>query len=375
MLCSRMLRSHQTEGKLASAVQRRFDALDDFYDRTVRRALLRRKLILAVTAATIIAIVWLFRSLPSELVPTEDRGTIVGVLIAPEGSTLDYTDRYMRQIEEIFTAVPERGGLFTAIGLTGEGPGRVTDGFFFLPLKAFDERERSQQEIVQELFPQLLAIPGVLAFAINPPSLGGQFSSTPVQYVLQAPTYDELRPAVEAMMAEASKLGYLLNLDTDLQAQQAAARDRDRPRAGVRASACRSPTSARRSRPSSAAASRRSSSAATSSTTSSCRSARRERATPRAIEDLYLRGDGRPVPDGERRHGARDRRAQGAEPLQPRPLGHRSPRTSRPASRSARRSTTSTRSRGRSSRPASAPISTASRASSASRAAASTSSS
>jgi len=291
MLSSKMLRGHQTEGKLARAVQRRFDALDQLYDRTVRRALLRRKLVLAITAATFIAIALLFRSLPSELVPTEDRGTIVGILVAPEGSTLTYTDRYARQIEEIYTSVPERAGLFTAIGLTGEGPGRVTDGFFFLPLKPFAERERSQQEIVQDLFPKLLAVPGVLSFAINPPSLGGQFSSTPVQYVIQAATYDELRPAVEAMMADASKLPYLLNLDTDLKLNTPQIElSIDRARAsGLGVSVTdigttlqtllggRESTQFRRGdkqykvllqvRPS-------------------------ERATPRAIEDLYLRGTG-----------------------------------------------------------------------------------
>jgi multidrug efflux pump len=216
MLCSRMLRGHQTEGRIARSVQRGFDALDRLYDRSVRTAIVRRKLVLALTAATFVAIFFLLRALPSELVPTEDRGTIVGIMIAPEGSTLQYVDRYARQIEGVYMSVPERAGLFTGIGLTGEGPGRVTDGFFFLPLKPFEERERSQQEIVRELFPRLLSVPGVLAFAINPPSLGGRFSSTPVQYVIQAPTYDELRPAVESMLAEASKLPYLLNLDTDL---------------------------------------------------------------------------------------------------------------------------------------------------------------
>jgi len=216
MLCSRMLRGHQSEGRLARTVQRGFDALDRLYDRSVRYALLRRKLVLLLTGVAIVAIFFLLRALPSELVPTEDRGTIVGIMIAPEGSTLQYVDRYARQIEEIYMSVPERAGLFTGIGLTGEGPGRVTDGFFFLPLKPFEERERSQQEIVRELFPRLLSVPGVLAFAINPPSLGGQFSATPVQYVIQAPTYDELRPAVEGMLAEAAKLPYLLNLDTDL---------------------------------------------------------------------------------------------------------------------------------------------------------------
>ena len=216
MLCSKILRGHEGEGRLARTVQRGFDAIDRLYDRTVRTALRRRKVVLAITAATFIAIAFLFRTLPSELVPTEDRGTIVGILVAPEGSTLGYVDRYARQIEDIYMSVAERAGLFTAVGLTGEGPGRVTDGFFFLPLKPFSERDRSQQEVVRDLFPKLLSVPGVLSFAINPPSLGGRFSATPVQYVLQAGTYDELRPAVEAMMAEASKLPYLLNLDTDL---------------------------------------------------------------------------------------------------------------------------------------------------------------
>jgi multidrug efflux pump len=86
----------------------------------------------------------------------------------------------------------------------------------FLALKPQNERKKSQQQIVQELFPQLLAIPGVLAFVINPPSLGGAFSSSPVEYVLQAESYEELNQSVGVLMGEASKLGYMLNLDTDL---------------------------------------------------------------------------------------------------------------------------------------------------------------
>ncbi|MEO6323079.1 MAG: efflux RND transporter permease subunit, partial [Thermoanaerobaculia bacterium] len=216
MLCSRMLKGHQSEGRLAQLVQRRFDALDRFYDRTVRAALARRGLILAITAGCVVAIFFLLRSLPSELVPTEDRGTIIGVVIAPEGSTLAYTDRYLKQIEGIYTAMPEIRSVFSAIGLTGAGPGTVTDGFLFASLKPRHERKRSQQEVVGALFPPLMGIPGVLTFPINPPSLGGGFSSTPVQYVLQAPTYDELRPAVATMLKEASQLPFLLNVDTDL---------------------------------------------------------------------------------------------------------------------------------------------------------------
>jgi multidrug efflux pump len=120
------------------------------------------------------------------------------------------------EIEKILLNLPEREGLFTATGLGFEGPGSVTNSFVFLNLKDRSERGKSQQQIVQELFPQLLAIPGVLAFVINPPSIAADFTSSSVEYVLQGDTYEELNEAVNIMMAEAYQLGYLINLDTDL---------------------------------------------------------------------------------------------------------------------------------------------------------------
>src|SRR5437016_13805087 len=140
---------------------------------------------LTAAGAAVLASVALFRMLPSELVPIEDRGYAFGVVIAPEGATLDYTDKYMREVEKRLLPLPERHALFTAIGLGFGGPGSVTNGFLFLALKPRGERDKSQQQIVQELFPQLISIPGVLAFVFSPPSLGGSFSSSPVQYVVQ----------------------------------------------------------------------------------------------------------------------------------------------------------------------------------------------
>ncbi len=217
MLCSRLLRPlHGTSNNWAS---RSFDSFFNWLDRTYRASL---NLALKNRVASIVAIfllvgagAFMLRLLPSELVPTEDRGTAFGIVIAPEGATLEYTDRYMRQVENILLNLPEREGVFTATGLGFEGPGRVTNGFVFMALKPRAERTRSQQEIVQSVFPQLLSIPGVLAFLINPPSLGGDFSS-PVQYVLKANSYEELQQAVGILMGKAMALGYPINLDTDL---------------------------------------------------------------------------------------------------------------------------------------------------------------
>jgi multidrug efflux pump len=218
MLCSRMLRPlhHASDTWASRSFDAFFEWVDRTYERILRRVLRHRVVTVAAALAVVAGSIIVFRLLPRELVPIEDRGTAFGIVIAPEGSTLEYTDRYMRMAEDILLPLPERQGLFTAVGLGFGGPGRVTNGFMFLNLKSHDERDKSQQQIVQELFPRMFSIPGVLAFLINPPSLGGRFSSSPVEYVLQAESYEELSQATGIMMGKMSELGYLINLDSDL---------------------------------------------------------------------------------------------------------------------------------------------------------------
>ncbi len=218
MLCSKMLRPlHGISDNWAS---RSFDAffewLNRLYDRTLRFAMRHKGLLIGAAVLAVAASGAIFKLLPSELVPIEDRGVAFGIVIAPEGATLDYTDKYMKEVEARLLSLPERRSLFSATGLGFGGPGRVTNGFIFLGLKPQRERQRSQQQIVQELFPQLISIPGVLAFVINPPSLGGGVSSSPVEYVLQGESYEQLNQAIAGVMGEASKLGYLINMDSDL---------------------------------------------------------------------------------------------------------------------------------------------------------------
>ncbi len=218
MLSSKLLKPLHGSG--SGWASRSFDAFFEFlnriYERSLRIALKFRVLMIAGAALAVGLSLVLFYIMPSELVPIEDRGIAFGIVIAPEGATLEYTDSYMREVENRLLRLPEARGVFTAIGLGFGGPGRVTNGFVFLALKPRGERQKSQQQIVQELFPQLISIPGVLAFVINPPSLGGSFSSSPVEYILQAETYEELSQSLGIMMQEANKLGYFVNLDSDL---------------------------------------------------------------------------------------------------------------------------------------------------------------
>ena len=218
MLSSRILKP--LHGLSNSWASRSFDSFFEFlnrvYDRILHWSLNHRVILIGIAVLMVIISVGFFKILPSELVPTEDRGVGFGIVVAPEGATLEYTDRYMREVENKLLSLPETQGLFSAIGLGFGGPGRVTNGFCFLRLKPRSERSRSQQEIIQSLFPQMMAIPGVLAYVINPPSLGGRFSSSPVEYVLEADDYDKLNNATNIMMGKAAQLRYLINLDSDL---------------------------------------------------------------------------------------------------------------------------------------------------------------
>ncbi len=218
MLSSKILKPlHGTSSNWAGrSFDTFFKKLDQVYHSVLRTALNHRKWVIAGAAVIIVLGFFIFRSLPNELVPSEDRGVGFGIVIAPEGATLQYTDAYMKQIEQRLLALPETQVLFSAVGLGFGGPGQVTNGFMFLGLKPRSERHKSQQQIVQELFPQLFSIPGVLAFVINPPSLGASFASSPVEYVLKGDSYEQLNQSVGIMMGEASKLGYLINMDTDL---------------------------------------------------------------------------------------------------------------------------------------------------------------
>lgn len=218
MLCSKLLKPlHGTgTGWASRSFDAFFDLLNRIYEGVLKFSLRHRLMMIVGAVAAVLLSAFIFKFLPSELVPIEDRGIAFGIVIAPEGATLEYTNRYMREAENHLLSLPERRALFTAIGLGFGGPGRVTNGILIMPLKPRGERKKSQQQIVQELFPKLISIPGVLAFVINPPSLGGRFSSSPVEYVLQADDYEQLNQAVGIMMGEASKLGYLINLDSDL---------------------------------------------------------------------------------------------------------------------------------------------------------------
>jgi len=212
MMCSRLLREHESHGRLYNFLERGLDALNRGYRRALELTLRLRPLVVVVALAVAGASWILLTGLKSELAPVEDRGVLFTAGNAPEGSTIDFTARYAADFEEVLSQVPEVQHYFIIAGARD-----VTEVISFSQLTPWDERERSQMEIVRSIQPELARITGVRAFANNPGSFGQSARSKPVEFVIQtSESYDKLNEYVDRFLAEAEKNPGLINLDSDL---------------------------------------------------------------------------------------------------------------------------------------------------------------
>ncbi|HEV8198303.1 MAG TPA: efflux RND transporter permease subunit [Gemmatimonadales bacterium] len=226
MLCAKILRVPPRHGVLYQVLERGFHALASGYQRALGATLRHRWVFLTVVAAVVAGAVGIFLGLKHEFVPPEDRGQIQISVIAPEGSTLGYTDQYLRQVEGLLQNIPEISNYSSGVSYGG---GAVNSGYVSIRLVDWSERKRTAQDIIETLRPQLAKISGVLAFANNPPAFGGYGS--PVQFVVRNSNFDSLQVGIDALVKRARQIKGLTNVDTDLRVNKpelSVSYDRDR---------------------------------------------------------------------------------------------------------------------------------------------------
>lgn len=216
MLCSKLLKP-TTHNRFYTVTEGWFQNLFGLYERSLRLTLKARPLVVLAGLIAAAGSYFLLNSLESELAPFEDRSDFVAMLIAPEGSSPEYTSRQVDEMDQIIRDIPE---VKTSFMVTSPGvarPAPVNIGVGFVTLVDYAERTRTQFDITKEVAPKLFALPGGLAFPINRASLGvGGFRDTPVQFVIQGNTYEELEESVNNLLERAREYPGLVNLDTDL---------------------------------------------------------------------------------------------------------------------------------------------------------------
>lgn len=179
----------------------------------VRRFFLQaRWIVIGVMLASGVAIFFVYPSMRSELSPLEDRGVLSATITAPDGATLEYTNRYAQELERLGTQYKEFDRIFGNVGNPSVSQGNVT-----YRTVDWDERKRTTIDLARELGPKFSALAGVNAIPVTPPSLGQGFRERPVNFVIQtSDSYQNLSRVVREIMDEMAKQPGILQPDVDL---------------------------------------------------------------------------------------------------------------------------------------------------------------
>lgn len=195
MLSTKLLKVREKRSKFYNFTEKFFVWLNRVYKNSLNSFLKRPYWAILIMVVSIVIVLYLWGSIPAEMAPLEDRSQINVSTTAAEGATYEYKVSYIEEVEQVINeTVPERDKVTTMI--FGGG------GSLRLVLVDPDKRERSQQEIANQLTAELRKKTRARANVMQQSTFGGRRMGMPVQYVLQAPNIEKLREILPAFMAE-----------------------------------------------------------------------------------------------------------------------------------------------------------------------------
>ncbi len=206
MLSSKILKRREKHNWFYNKTEPVFIKLNSTYRNSLESFLSKRWLAFLIMGVSLGLIYLFFTMIPSELSPLEDRSGLRIFATAPEGASFDYMDHFMDNlIQTLKDSIPERDAI---ISVTSPGFGAsssVNSGFAFVILTKPDQRERSQQQIADDITPVLSDMSDARVFVTQQQSIGQRRGGLPVEYVIQAPNFEKLREYLPKFMDAAQK--------------------------------------------------------------------------------------------------------------------------------------------------------------------------
>ncbi|HXZ14738.1 MAG TPA: efflux RND transporter permease subunit, partial [Roseiarcus sp.] len=212
MMCSKLLRHDQHQGWFGRFVDRNFDRLRRAYQRRLHSTLNFRALTVLILAGVLALTAVMYLSTPRELAPEEDQGILLTLVKIPQLGNLDYTEQATSRLLEEVKGVPEMLHNFTINGSAG-----VRQAFAGLLLKPWDERTRTQKQVLADMSPRFLKVPQAQVQAFSPPALPGSTGGAPLQFVIRTTgDYQTLADVALKMQQAARESGLFMFTDLDL---------------------------------------------------------------------------------------------------------------------------------------------------------------
>jgi multidrug efflux pump len=199
-----------------------FVGMENLYRSTLEAFMGKRWLAIILVLACAGIIYFIGSGLPSELAPLEDRNRIRTSIQGPEGSDFDFTDKVAYEVtQQLLDSIPEKSVVLTFA--PGFGGGGSNAAFISMGLVDASKRERSQEEVTQQMNKMYKKFTNIRAFATQEQTisvgLGGR-GAMPVQYVLQNLNFEKLKSVVPQFMEEINSSPVFQGSDVNLKFNQ-----------------------------------------------------------------------------------------------------------------------------------------------------------
>jgi len=209
MMCAYLLKDHDHQGAIANWLDTKFSRLHQAYERLLDHCLNNRGAVMLFAAGILLSLPALYLVSQSELAPEEDSGSIFAMAIPPDYSSLDYTTYFLDEMVDAWKTIPESSHSWQV-----NEPSSVFGG---IELVRWEERERTLEEIRQEMQAKYAKISGLEIFTFAGGGLPGASSGMPIQFVLSSNAdYRELNRVADEVLAAARQSGIFAFITKDL---------------------------------------------------------------------------------------------------------------------------------------------------------------
>lgn len=179
MMCSLLLKANHQPNRFELTVERVLSNVTDSYSRLLDKVMTRRPAVILFAILVFISLPYLFKDIPAELAPSEDKGALMMMSKAPSNANLDYIENSMKVITGMLNEEPS-----VESSLAMSGIPNANQAFGIAIMKTWSQRDIDPKELATKLKPQFNSVPSVATTAFQMPELPGSSGGLPVQFVI-----------------------------------------------------------------------------------------------------------------------------------------------------------------------------------------------
>jgi len=230
MMCAKMLKANEEPGKFESKVHHLLDRMTVRYDAMLHAVMQKRIVVVLFAVIVFASLPMLFKFIPSELAPNEDKGVMAVLGTAPSNVNLDYIQGTMEQVNKVLDEQPE-----VAFSQVFSGVFNANQAFGIASMVPWSQREASQKEVLERVGKLVENVPGMSITTFQFPELPGASSGLPIQFVITTPNnFESLYQVASEILTAAQGSGRFVYSELDLQYDSATMKIKiDKDKAGA----------------------------------------------------------------------------------------------------------------------------------------------